>query len=482
MKKILVLFMLGITILSAKTIFDNQITSNSAFSFMNETLDYSIYETDSFALKSNNYKKSIMTFLSKNHQPTHFAYYQTKNLKLAWNLTTGIDYWKNENQDYYFWYKGIKLSSNIGKNLFMNGYWTAGHFKGDEKYYNDSPLLTGWRKPGEETIYLDKLVAKIRYKTKFGDLYLGRGTHQISNNIGGSIILSDVSNDYGYFGFDLNFDKIELQFLHGSLTPDSLQINNIATNGNDKFDDKYLALHKISYQYNKNIQFYFGESIVYGSRGIDINYLLPHTFYRVSEHNQHDRDNALIFGGFNFKYNHNLIYFNSILDELKKSEIFGNWWGNKYGVQLGYAFQNRRFTSAYECTAIRPWIYTHKYLVNKYSNDGQPLGFPNGTNLVQFSTQQLYKFTEYFSTTLEINYLIQGSEANNFAINYLEIDDQINDEAFWLQGDITREINSKLIFNYDYSYHHRFKLSFDIVKPIDEEMSLQTIISYQTRY
>lgn len=469
------------------------ISSNLYFSFIEDEVQYGIAKTTKLQPSISNIKASFYNFFRKgDSQLTDILHHQYKDMKFAWKVDTGLDLHLKEEQKYYYWYKGIKLNSNIGKNLRLNAYWTAGHFKGDEEFFRQSPLLKGWiKRMTDENLYLDELQAEIVYHKKYGNLFLGRGNHEIGNNIGGSIILSNVSDNYGYAGFNLLLGKFRLDFIHADVLPDSTQSFAGTTFSNDKFAEKYFVIHQLSYQITNKIQIFFGESIIYGSRPVDISYLLPHTFYRVTEHNLHNRDNALIFGRFEVNHHNHLFYMNGILDELRKSEIFGNWWGNKYAFQTGYSYQRKihsrthlrnAFSSSYEVTAVRPWIYTHNTLVNKYSNYRHPLGFPNGTNLVQFSTRQTLRFMRDFSTALQVDYLIQGSHANSFAYNYMTIEDLDNTEAEWLQGDISRTIFTKLILQYDYSYHHRIRLGFNIEKPLDDDAVVETIVSYSARF
>ncbi len=181
---------------------------------------------------------------------------------------------------------------------------------------------------------------------------------------------------------------------------------------------------------------FLGEHIVYGNRNFDLNYLLPLSFYRVIEHNLADRDNALIFGGLNFHFSKHTFYTNFILDEFKKSEILGNWWGNKYAVQFGASFSFANYIKRFgvEITAVRPWLYTHYILENKFSHDGISLGFPDGSNLAQTAAEMEFSLRKNLSLVTHFSYTVQGSVGNSFSINYKTRE---KDTANWLEGSKT---------------------------------------------
>ena len=413
-------------------------------------------------------------FNSKSPKPL-FLYNNQRGFVLG-KLLAGGSFQYDADINFFQLYYGAKIQANIKNKLFFYSRWWITHF---DKEVNsiDTNLNDSWHHDKS----IDNLNGKIFFKSDLVNLAIGRGKYEIGNNIGGSIILNDACNEYGYFTANFDFDKIQLAFMHSSLIPDSsnAEINNDALYYKN-YEDKFLSFHKINWKPNKNFELFLGEEVVYGSRSIDVNYLLPATFYRVTEHNLRDRDNVLIFTGFNWKYTpKNLLYFNFIFDELAKRKIFTNWWGNKYAFQIGNAYNfNEQNRLIVEFTGVRPWIYTHKILVNKFSHDDYSLGFPAGSNLFQLSSELNLGLLDnlFFNTNLAL--IRQGSVGNHFSINYNIIDDTENYTTNWLEGTIVNKLNLISSLKWQPNTNHVIKLAVQREKTENETATDKLIISY----
>ncbi|MDO9576323.1 MAG: hypothetical protein Q7J16_00385 [Candidatus Cloacimonadales bacterium] len=402
------------------------------------------------------------------------------NSGFDFKLVTGYDYFSNSDQYYDFLYYGIKLSGDIEDKLFFYTNFWAGHFSGDEEYIDQSSLKDSWTQRSDDStqVYLDNVSGKLLYQIKpYWSAAIGRGKYEIGNNIGGSIILNDDCNDYGYFATKFDFSKFYVHFLHASLIADSTLADY------KDYPDKYLAVHKFGWKPNDDFELFWGEHVVYGDRSIDPSYLIPFTYWRGTEHNLSDRDNVFIFAGFNFRpFKRDLIYTNAIFDEFSKSKFFGNWWGNKYAVQIGNSYQfdrnkNNRITM--EFTAIRPWLYTHKYIQNKFSNDDVGLGFPLGSNLLNFALEINWEFKRNLSGNLHTSFTRQGSVGNDFSINY---DSRPSDSASWLEGNITDYKRAKFIVDWKPLSHHRLRVGISALQIDEADIEKELSISYQASY
>ena len=452
----------------------------------------------SFALSSFSvFRKSLKNFFSFSDENSKFFYYQTPDFfqkptksfslysekiplksRIDFSIISGFDFVSSKNKNYTFLYYGGHLSGYLMKRLYFYGNWWAGHFAGNTELAKTSPIMDGWTQTTEngEIIYLDNVSGKLSYRGKgdFWSVSVGRGKYEIGNNIGGSIILNDDCNDYGYLSNKFDFKNFSVSFLHANLIPDST-----SEFSDKKYGDKYLVVHKISWKPNRVWELFFGEEVVYANRSIDMSYLLPQVFFRAVEHNLRDRDNVLIFSGANWRiFPNDLFYLNFIFDELSKSKIFTDWWGNKYAVQLGNSLkirQNSKFTL--EFTAIRPWIYTHYIMENKFSHDGIGLGFPAGSNLLQFASELNLQIRKNLSFDIHGSYTKQGSVGNNFLINY---NSRPSDSAKWLEGDISNVYRAKAIITWKPLAHHKIKFGTEI-KKTDEIVSLFGL-SYQAEY
>jgi len=423
-------------------------------------------------------------FLQKDSN--NFLNYYYKNERqvsgyLVLNLKAGIDCLDNlEKERSFFLFNGMRLKANI-QNFYLFADWWSGHFIEDIEFAeSNSPLIDSWYKKSEDgsKTYLDNLEGIISYRTPNCSISLGRSNYQIGNNISGSIILSDFCNEYGYFSGKLKIGKVSFSIMHASLIPDSLTQAN-----NTEYADKYLVTHKIDWQPSTKLHFFLGEHVVYGERGVNPSYLLPHAFLRITEHNLRDRDNVLIFAGLDVNLlTDQTTYLNFIIDELAKSKFFSSWWGNKYALQIGHSIQLKNLLDSritIEVTAIRPWLYTHKKIVNKFSQDQVSLGHPDGSNLIEFAGELNTKFSQTISLDLNYRYIKQGSVGNQYWINY---ETRPSDKVAWLEGDITEISSLTTVINLNLLAHHFLKVGLETSKKDDLKLDKKLYLSYLVIY
>lgn len=402
------------------------------------------------------------------------------SLRSEMNFITGGDLFRHDDYSYSFVYKGIRFNTYFQKGNYrkhtndyngfgMRALWWNGGFWGDLDSVLTSPLVDSFYKDSGSRIDINNLTADIFYSHRNLTLALGRGRFALGNSISGSIILNDACNDYGYFLAEAFAGPFALSFMHGSLVPDSTLAlyDNIEVNRKN-YPDKYIAIHQISWEIPDKLHIFAGETIVYGNRNMDINYFLPHTFWRVTEHNQRDRDNVLIFAGGSVRLHPRImLYGQALIDEWRIAELFGNWWGNKHALQGGI---NLRLSDpsprspeitqlTLELSAIRPWTYTHYLDYNKYSHDKRPLGHPRGANLLDLSAELNLPLTKTLRWDSHAAYTKQGSTGNHYSLNYLELIPDIDaTQTYWFDGIVTETLRFTNNLSYNGLAHHRFLL------------------------
>ena len=409
--------------------------------------------------------------------------------RLQASLMAGVDYQSDFEEQYIHLYRGVQVRGNIYNRLVFWGEWWAGRFQGDLDYAEaNSPLIKGFFKTHQnpETTYtnLNKIYGRLSYLFDFGNVSLGRGTHLIGDNIGGSTILNDAVNDYGYFSSEITFGKLRLSFLHATLIPDVIEPAE-----DYDYQDKYLVLRQINYMPLPQLDLYFGEQVIYANRGIDPSYLLPHIFYRITEHNLQDRDNVQMYAGASWRYrDFATLYGSLIIGELRKKEIFSDWWGNKYALQGGGSLlfaegllyhQNEAVRTTLEFTAVRPWMYTHKTIATPFSHDGIGLGFPEGSNLIQTAGEIVFPLIPSLTLNQFVSFTKQGSVGNSFSINY---EDRPSDTAKWLEGETTDRWLSRTVLFWHILAHHRMRAGMEFRRQDNESWRKTLVFGYQARY
>ncbi len=161
------------------------------------------------------------------------------------------------------------------------------------------------------------------------------------------------------------------------------------------------------------------------SNQFDLNYLNPVIFYRAVESNLGSRDNSFIALDVNWKIrNQYLVYGQFILDEFKLKEFTGNpnWWGNKYGYQIGVRgfdlFKVKRLDALLEYNRIRPYTYSHYRTTQSYSHFNQALAHPLGANFGEGILEIKYKPAYKWFVTVTTIYAQQGKDSFLMGRNY----------------------------------------------------------------
>lgn len=240
-----------------------------------------------------------------------------------------------------------------------------------------------------------------------------------------SLILSDFAPQYLFFKINTDVGRVHYQNLFTQFT-DNGQIL-----GNTLFGKKYAAFHRLSVDITKNLNIGVNEMVIFDrhdstqSNQFDFNYLNPVIFYRAVESSLGSRDNSLLALDFNLTIrNRYLVYGQFLLDEFKLSELKNNknWWGNKYGYQIGVrAFNLLRIQGLdllLEYNRVRPYAYSHYRTTQSYSHFNQPLAHPLGANFGELVTEVKYKVGSKLYLTLTGIYAKRGMDSSLLGRNY----------------------------------------------------------------
>ena len=198
-----------------------------------------------------------------------------------------------------------------------------------------------------------------------------------------SLFLSDFAKNSFYLRLNTRVWKIHYQNLFTELAASE------KLPGNTLVPKKYMAAHYLSLRIHPNINIGLFESVIFTRDGgnFELQYLNPIILYRSIEHHVGSPDNVLL--GLSASWNllkKARLYGQFIVDEFKFNEFFSSdqWWGNKFGVQLGGlyvdAFGIRNLDVRLEYNQVRPFTYTHYDSLGSYSHLNQALAHPVGAN------------------------------------------------------------------------------------------------------
>jgi hypothetical protein len=318
--------------------------------------------------------------------------------------------------------RGVRVEGKIGKNFnFETEYFESqARFP---KYVHDISFkerfvfgMGGLKefKTGNALDYLQSAGAISYRPNKFFHFSFGQGKHFWGDGYR-SLLLSDNASTYPYFKIVTDFWKIR----YVNLWAQMLDKNQIGADGT--YARKYVNSHYLSYDVTKRLNISLFESVVYqdslGTRRLDLNYLNPIIFYRPIEFALNSNAGNVILGA-NLKYkltNEQLIYGQFLLDEFN-FQLFRqgkNWWGNKFGYQLGFKSFNTFIPNLMfqtEFNMVRPYTYSHGVLLQNYGHYSQPLAHPLGGNFKESVTNIRY-FKGRFSAEAKVLFVTQGLDS-----------------------------------------------------------------------
>lgn len=313
-----------------------------------------------------------------------------------WQTPLGVDSFRNRNEVLpgQIWYKGFKGS--------------AYDFIGARGYITFSPV-------------------KNFITAQFGNdvNFIGFGER--------SLILSDHAAPYLFLKLNSKFGK---HIRYQNIFSRYLQYSPLL--GNSLFTPKYGASHRISAKLGKRTVVGLSEMVVFSrndsnQRGFDPVYLNPIIFLRAAEIDAGSNDNVLmaIDAKHHLPFNM-MIYGQFVLDEFNINFIRqGNqWWGNKYGYQLGARWASSKknqssWAISTEYNRVRPFTYSHFNNTSSYSHFNQSLAHPLGSNFHEVFTRinwvphlKLFRMRDALIFDLAISLSQKGVDSTGGLNNY----------------------------------------------------------------
>ncbi len=376
--------------------------------------------------------KSQKLFTRKLYNQNTINYQKPKfdiSLNPLFAAITGYDNISKKGVNFFNY--GVSLKGQYLNNL----YFTVNilHNNADFPNYFKSKIDTNNIIPGQRIAkvynnrynFFENTFSLAYMPSKYFILEAGNGKNFIGDGHR-TLFLSDNSCNYPYFKIITEIWKVKYLLLWTNFK----NINEIEGTQWGDYTDKYGAFHCLSFNISKRLNFSFFEGIIWQSedslhrRGFDINYLNPIIFYRPVEFSLGSPDNAILGGSFKFKLRkRNLIYAQLLLDEFRMTEVRNgmkhyidpvkypdNWgaWLNKQAFQFGLKsfdiFDINGLGIQLEYNYVRPYVYSHKFPLQNYSNFNQPLAQPHGANfeeiisILKYSHKKLY-LEAYFSLT-----------------------------------------------------------------------------------
>lgn len=246
----------------------------------------------------------------------------------------------------------------------------------------------------------DETIAYLVWKLPWFDLELGKDDLHWGPGYRGTLILSNDGP---------SFDMIKLKARYGQFTFTSvtgfLRSTLVDSARSERESDplralsreKYLTAHRLEISLFHRADLGLTEMMIYGDRGLELTYVNPIMLYWSGEHHLGDQDNALMALDLSVRITHGLRGYGTVLvDDLTKSKLGTDWYGNKLAYLGGLFWVDpmglRDTDLRLEAVRMDPWVYTHRFAINAYTNYHWSLGHWLGPNADDLFMEVRHRF------------------------------------------------------------------------------------------
>ncbi len=273
---------------------------------------------------------------------------------------------------------------------------------------------TGYTKVNGGVANYDETVAYLVWKLPWFEVTFGKDSLRWGPGRRASLILSDTAPSFDMIKLKARYKRFTLTSVTGFLKT-SLKDSSRTYDGGRKMVPrrKQLAAHRLEISLSEKVDVGFSEMVVYGDRPWEPAYVNPIMFYWSAQHNLGDQDNVLMAVDMEVRPIRNLkLYGTWLLDDLTKSRVGTDWFGNKFAFSGGVLwldpFALPDTDVRLEYVRIDPWVYTHKYPINSYQHYGWALGHWLGPNADDLFVRIGHQFTSNLSASVFFEQERQG--------------------------------------------------------------------------
>jgi Capsule assembly protein Wzi len=320
----------------------------------------------------------------------------------------------------------------------------------------------------------DETDAKLSFEVPHVYVMFGKASNRWSRGASGTFSMSGNASPYTQIRLRLDMGPTEVTFLQGKLIQEpairSVSMLPDSTVYSRDYAEKWIAAHRYQVNVGKRLQVSIYDLLVYGNRGLDMDYLPPLTFLWSAEHYNRDQDNILMGLDFRLLLGKRIsLYGDWFLDELQFGQLTTDWFGNKQGYMLGarqvdFAGISNSDVSL-EYVKLRPYVYTHVMQLNNYSHYGANLGYPMQPNSdrIFFSWQQ--QIRQNLNGRIELSHQRHGANpasGKNVGgdIRRGHVTGVDSETAVFLDGDL--ETLDQITFGIEYEISYQLFLTADM--------------------
>ena len=208
------------------------------------------------------------------------------------------------------------------------------------------------------------------FRLQFGKdaIVMGPGKHS-------NLFLSDNAGSFDNLRLDITFERLKLTYLHGWLRSQPLVYN---LRG-DSSDRKFIVAHRLEFKVFPWLFLAGNESVIYGGRNMEVQYLNPIIPYHISEQYLGDKDNnTMSFDAMAFLPGGIKTYAALYLDDFTTSRNPFKYWKQTWAIMSGVywpePFHFEDWDFRFEYSRIEPYVYAHRFPLINYSHFKSSLG------------------------------------------------------------------------------------------------------------
>ena len=185
---------------------------------------------------------------------------------------------------------------------------------------------------------------------------------------------------------------------------------------NNSLGSKYLAGHRLDVELIRGLQVGATETVVYGDRDLELDYLNPLMLYHVAEHHLGDKDNNTMSVDFVLdRFPGMKIYGEWFIDDMTSAESLTGYFGNKFafltGIYLAGPLHIPDLDIRLEYSRVEPFVYSHKDSINIYSHYDKSIGHWLGSNADDLYFLAGYQFNRDVRAELTVERIRKGTGA-----------------------------------------------------------------------
>jgi hypothetical protein len=365
--------------------------------------------------------------------------------------------------------RGITARGNIGKKIGFHFYFT-------ENQERQPTYVQDWRNkfiavPGAGYIknfkvggfdYFDVRGGVTWQVAKYMDMQLAYDRNFIGNGFR-SLLLSDFSTNNMHLKVNTYFGKFKYQNIFSEL------VGYRRAGGDRIYPKKYFRASYLTYTPAKWMSVGIFEGVMMGKRDKLSLPLFNPIMYTSFSDNKNDK----AYLGFDAKINivkKIQVYGQLVVDKIKMDELKNDWWGNRFGYQLGAKYVDvfgvKNLDVQVETNVVRPFMYASTDSFSSYNHYNQPLAHPLGANFKEYIGIVRYQPLKQLFLETKLLFYKQGLDSSvnnvnrNFGSNIFSFNQTRPFENGWKTT--TGDVATCTIFTFLASYEVKENLFFDV--------------------